>query len=178
MSINLPKFYQELVAAAIPIDGISGIYNTPPDPDNPPSVADDCRIDFKASATPTDKNNAAALKAAHDPSTPYQVYANAFNANRRVISKAFYTFNEGFRTASSTPTLAEYRTVLDNTVNVLATLPGPFTTELSRERTALGLTTAPLSMTLAQCQALHNALGHWLGRALAGVALAMVGEVD
>jgi hypothetical protein len=176
MTINIPKLDQELHAAGVRMVGVSGIWFVTPA--EPGLIADDVRIDFAPDATQTDYDNAAAIKAAHDPATPYQTYTNAFNANRRTIAKAFYTFNEGFRNASSSPTLAEYRTVLDNTVNVLATLPASFTTELGHERTALGLTTAPLSMTLAQCQALHGALGHWLGRAMAGVALAAVGEID
>ena len=112
--------------------------------------------------------------ASHTGATPISDYAAAFNEQRRVIVKAFYTFSEGFRTASVPPTLAQYRTILGSTLSVVNTLPITFTTELSQERSGLALAdptiTLPSSWTLTQCQGWHTLLSGWLGRALAAVS--------
>jgi hypothetical protein len=119
-----------------------------------------------------------ALNAAENGS-PVQQYTTAFLAQRKTLFTAFRTFHEAFRTASASPTLAEYRSALGSTLTVILTLPATFTDELAHEQAGLGLPGAPTgAWTLAQCQGWHTLLSGWLGRAMAGVAGAMIGQLD
>lgn len=88
-------------------------------------------------------------------------YAYQHWSNRNVFAAAHYKYATGM--LSGAATLAAYRTVLSDAFAELAPLSGSqFDTEFSNERTALGLTTAIGSMTLAQCQAFATLLDRWL----------------
>lgn len=120
----------------------------------------------------------AALNAAL-PGKTLQQYAIAHIEQKKIIYAATRTFAEGFRTATNPPTLAEYRTLLGNTLTIVLTLPASFVNELTRERQALALPDAPVgAWTLASCQGWHTLLSGWLGRATASVAVSMIEGLD
>ncbi len=91
---------------------------------------------------------------------------------RNVFAAAHYRYTIGM--LSGAATLAAYRTVLGDAFAELAPLSGSqFDTEFANERTALGLTTAIGSMTLAQCQAFATLLDRWLSARRVDVLLSM-----
>jgi hypothetical protein len=110
-------------------------------------------------------------------------YLQTFYANREAIGGIFMTFSEGFRTAGASPTLAQYRVVLSDTLVKVYALPTAFVNEFDTERVALtnasilaALATAPnyaSALTVAQCGQWHNFLGNWIGRVMAGAAIAI-----
>lgn len=135
-------------------------------------------------ANPADKasEQAAAITALQsaENSTPILQYTTAFLAQRKTIFNAFHAFHEGLRTAPQPPALADYRNVLSAAFTIILTLPAGFTTEITQEYKALGLAD-PANVavfTLVQCQGWHQLLGSWLGRAMAGVAGAMISGLD
>lgn len=167
-AISPAKLQDELIAASIPVTGISY------------ASATAITIYYTDLATSQQMNgDTDTVITAHTAATPVQTYTTAFYANRKVIFNAFYTFSEAFRTASASPSLAQYRSALGSTLAIILTLPASFTDELAREQAGLALPNGPTSgWTLANCQGWHTLLSGWLGRAMAGVAGALAGDLD
>jgi hypothetical protein len=106
--------------------------------------------------------------------TDAQITAGAYSwqhwANRDVFIAAYVTQAEGIRTATIPLSLANYRTILANTLTALSSLAGtPFETHLNNERSAQGLSGSISSFTLAQCNSFDNLIGRWVDERLIGV---------
>lgn len=167
-AIKPGKLHDELIVATIPALGVSM------------ANATSLTIEYTDAATSQQMNlDTDTAVTAHSAATPVQTYTAVFLANRKTIFNAFYTFSEAFRTASASPSIAQYRSALGGTLAIILTLPASFTDELAREQAGLGLPNAPVSgWTLANCQGWHTLLSGWLGRAMAGVAGSLAGELD
>lgn len=106
--------------------------------------------------------------------TDAQITAGAYSwqhwANRDTFIAAYVTQAEGIRTATLPLSLANYRTILSNTLTALSSLAGSaFETHLNNERSAQGVSGSISSFTLAQCNSFDNLIGRWVAERLIGV---------
>lgn len=141
-----------------------------------------CVVHLTDDTTVGEQDTVTTLVNAHDPTppaTPVTAYTQAFYSQRKKIFSAFYTYSEGFRTASASPSITQYRTVLGDTLTIILTLPATWVDEIRREQAGQQLPNEPsTAWTLAQCQGWHTLLSGWLGRAMAGVAGSLTGGLD
>jgi hypothetical protein len=109
-------------------------------------------------------------------------YGKVFIENEEAIRSVNFTFRERFRTAGANPTIAQFRTVLTDTLPLINALPASIVTEFSRERAAYYATrfgAVPAdgdipSANLATCQTYYDFLAPWIAGLQATLADALV----
>lgn len=102
--------------------------------------------------------------AAHTAATPITDYTRSHAANRQTFLKALYVLEQTINnhTTAGTNLLADYQAALAACMNVVNTLPAPYTNNLNAERDLQGLAIAVGSMTIAQCRTFAILLRAWL----------------
>lgn len=153
LNYRLLKLDQEVRAAGIPIDGVSGTGEISPDG----QLAEGVRIDFREDATPTQRTQAISIMAAHTPGMPIRDYAQAIASYIRVWVLVHKTLDDIAQTLPLTPTGAQVSSNLQQQVAAVVTLiqaqNGVVQNIFTRRRWLAGVATATLTNPAAATDA-------------------------